>query len=326
MALSTSLIRCFNLNGHNALQQGLVIRSTGSWYDVRNPDGHIYQGRLKGKFKIKGLKVTNPIAVGDRVTFDIEDEAENTAVITDIAPRENYIIRQSVHKTAYGHILAANLDQAVLLATLTLPRTSLGFIDRFLVSAESFRISTTVVFNKSDILNEEGLAYQQEIMDMYESIGYKCLSTSATEGEGVDAFRQLLDHKITLLSGHSGVGKSSLVNAIAPDLNLRTNEVSTFANKGVHTTTFAEMFELAPDTYIIDTPGIKELGLIDTSKEEISHYFPEMRNRLNQCRFHNCLHLNEPGCAIKDAVGEGEIAESRYLSYLSMVEGGDNRR
>lgn len=308
------------------LQHGLIIRSTGSWYDIRTIDGHVYQGRLKGKFKIKGLKVTNPIAVGDKVTFEVEDEAENTAVITDITPRENYIIRQSVHKTAHGHILAANIDQAVLLATLTLPRTSLGFIDRFLVSAESFRIPTTLVFNKTDILNEEGLVYQQEIMDMYEQIGYQCLATSATEGEGVDAFRQLLDHKVTLLSGHSGVGKSSLVNAIAPDLNLRTNEVSTFANKGVHTTTFAEMFELAPDTYIIDTPGIKELGLIDTEKEEISHYFPEMRDRLNQCRFHNCLHINEPGCAIKDAVAEGEIAESRYLSYLSMMEGSDNRR
>lgn len=310
----------------NALQNGLVIRSTGSWYDVRNADGHIYRGRLKGKFKIKGLKVTNPIAVGDHVVFDVEDEAENTVTITDITPRQNYIIRQSVHKTAQGHILAANLDQAVLLATLTLPRTSLGFIDRFLVSAESFRIPTTVVFNKIDILNDEGLAYQQEIMDMYEKIGYHCLSTSAIEGDGVDAFRQLLDHKITLLSGHSGVGKSSLVNAIAPGLNLRTNEVSTFANKGVHTTTFAEMFELTPDTYIIDTPGIKELGLIDTAKEEIGHYFPEMRDRLNQCRFNNCLHLNEPGCAIKDAVAEGEIAESRYMSYLSMMDGGDNRR
>ena len=308
------------------MQNGLVIRSTGSWYDVRNSDGHIFQCRLKGKFKIAGFKVTNPIAVGDHVLFEVEDEAENTAVISEIAPRENYIIRQSVHKTAHGHILAANLDQAVLLATLAMPRTSLGFIDRFLVSAESFRIPTAVVFNKTDILNDEGLVYQQEIMDMYERIGYKCLFTSATEGEGVNAFRQLLDHKVTLLSGHSGVGKSSLVNAIAPDLNLRTNEVSTFANKGVHTTTFAEMFELAPETYIIDTPGIKELGLMDTSKEEIGHYFPEMRDRLNQCRFHNCLHLNEPGCAIKEAVAEGEIAESRYLSYLSMVEGGDNRR
>ena len=308
------------------MHNGLVIRSTGSWYDIRDPDGHIFQGRLKGKFKIAGFKVTNPIAVGDHVMFEVEDEAENTAVITDIAPRDNYIIRQSVHKTAHGHMLAANLDQAVLLATLTLPRTSLGFIDRFLVSAESFRIPTAVVFNKTDILNDEGLSYQQEIMDMYERIGYRCLSTSATEGEGVDAFRDLLDHKVTLLSGHSGVGKSSLVNAIAPSLNLRTNEVSTFANKGVHTTTFAEMFELAPNTYIIDTPGIKELGLIDTSKEEIGHYFPEMRDRLNQCRFHNCLHLNEPGCAIKDAVAEGDIAESRYMSYLSMMDGGDNRR
>ena len=270
--------------------------------------------------------MTNPIAVGDRVTFEVEDRTENTAIITDIAPRENYIMRQSVHKTAHGHMLAANLDQAILLATLTLPRTSLGFIDRFLVSAESFRIPTVVVFNKADILNDEGLAYQQEIIDMYEQIGYPCLVTSAIEGQGMDAFRELLNNKITLLSGHSGVGKSSLVNAIAPNLNLRTNEVSTFANKGIHTTTFAEMFELAPDTYIIDTPGIKELGLMDTSKTEIGHYFPEMRDRLNQCRFNNCLHLNEPGCAIKDAVAEGDIAESRYLSYLSMVEGGDNRR
>lgn len=305
---------------------GLIIRSTGSWYDIRNVDGHIFQGRLKGKFKIKGFKVTNPIAVGDRVLFEVEDEIENTAVITDISDRENYIIRQSVHKTAHGHILAANLDQAILLATLAMPRTSLGFIDRFLVSAESFRIPTTIILNKSDILSDEGLAYQQEIVDLYERIGYRCLVTSATEGEGVDAFRQLLDQKVTLLSGHSGVGKSTLVNAIAPDLNLRTNEVSTFANKGVHTTTFAEMFELAPDTYIIDTPGIKELGLMDTAKEEVSHYFPEMRDRLNQCRFNNCLHYNEPGCAIKEAVAEGEIAESRYMSYLSMIEGGDNRR
>lgn len=308
------------------VQKALVIRSTGSWYDIRNKDGHVYQARLKGKFKIKGLKVTNPIAVGDRVQFEVEDVTENTAVILDIEPRENYIIRQSVHKTAHGHILAANVDLAVLLATLTMPRTSLGFIDRFLVTAESFRIPTSVIFNKTDILNEEGLAYQQEIIDLYESIGYSCLATSATEGEGVAEFRQLLDHKITLLSGHSGVGKSSLVNAISPDLNLRTNEVSTFANKGVHTTTFAEMFELAPETFIIDTPGIKELGLVEMEKSEISHYFPEMRERLNQCRFNNCLHLNEPGCAVKEAVAEGDIAESRYMSYLSMVEGEDNRR
>jgi len=308
------------------LQNGLVLRSTGSWYEIRNTDGHIFRGRLKGKFKLKGLKVTNPIAVGDRVVFDVEDEAENTAIITDIAPRDNYIIRQSVHKTAHGHMLAANIDQAVMLATLAMPRTSAGFIDRFLVSAESFRIPTTIVFNKIDILNEEGLEFQQEIIELYQRIGYNCLSTSATEGVGINEFRALLDQKVTLVAGHSGVGKSSLVNAIAPDLNLRTNEVSTFANKGVHTTTFAEMFELAPNTYIIDTPGIKELGLMDTSKTEIGHYFPEMRDRLNKCRFNNCLHINEPGCAIKEAVAEGDIAESRYMSYLSMMEGDDNRR
>ena len=308
------------------MQTGLILRSTGSWYEVRNNDGHIYRARLKGKFKIQGLKVTNPIAVGDRVRFDLEDELENTVVITDIEPRDNYIIRKSVHKTGHGHILAANLDQAVLIVTLAFPRTSLGFIDRFLVTSESFRIPTTLVFNKADILKDEALDYQREIIDLYENIGYRCLETSATEGENVAVFRNLLDQKISLLAGHSGVGKSSLVNAVAPDLHLRTNEVSTFANKGVHTTTFAEMFEIAPDTYIIDTPGIKELGLADMAKEEISHYFPEMRDRLNQCRFHNCLHINEPGCAIKDAVGTEEIAESRYWSYLGMVSGDDNRR
>jgi len=305
---------------------GLVIRSTGSWYDVRNEDGHVYRARLKGKFKIKGLKVTNPIAVGDRVEYEVEDQTENTAIIHDIQPRDNYIIRQSVHKSAFGHILAANIDQAVLIVTLTFPRTSLGFIDRFLVTAESFRIPTTLIFNKTDILGEEGLGYQDEIRQLYEGIGYPTLGTSATLMEGVEAFRDLLDQKITLLSGHSGVGKSSLVNAINPDLNLRTSEVSTFANKGVHTTTFAEMFEIAPGSFIIDTPGIKELGLADMEKAEISHYFPEMRERLNQCRYHDCLHINEPGCAVKDAVGEGQIAESRYWSYLGMVEGGDNRR
>lgn len=302
------------------------MRSTGSWYDVRAKDGHILQCRLKGKFKIKDLKVTNPIAVGDKVAYELESETENTGIIYDILPRENYIIRQSVHKAAHGHLLASNLDQAVLIATLTFPRTSLGFIDRFLVTAEAFRIPTVLVFNKLDILDNEMIAYQEELADLYESLGYKCLFTSAINNIGVDTFSELLKGKVTLLSGHSGVGKSTLVNAIAPDLDLRTSEISTFANKGVHTTTFAEMFEIDSETFIIDSPGIKELGLADMEKEEISHYFPEMRELLGECRFHNCLHIDEPKCAVKDAVVEGIIAESRYSSYLSMVLGEDNRK
>ncbi|UTA70332.1 ribosome small subunit-dependent GTPase A [Emticicia sp. 21SJ11W-3] len=302
------------------------MRSTGSWYEVRTEQGNILQCRLKGKFKIKDLKVTNPIAVGDKVAFDLESETENTGIIYDILARENYIIRQSVHKTAHGHLIATNLDQAILIATLTFPRTSLGFIDRFLVTAESFRIPTILVFNKLDILVDEAIAYQEELANLYESLGYQCVFTSATNNIGVDTFRNLLNGKVSLLSGHSGVGKSTLINAIAPDLDLRTSEISTFANKGVHTTTFAEMFEISPDTFIIDSPGIKELGLADMEKEEISHYFPEMREKLGKCRFHNCLHIDEPKCAVKDAVIEGTIAESRYNSYLSMVLGEDNRK
>jgi ribosome biogenesis GTPase / thiamine phosphate phosphatase len=307
------------------IQQGLVMRSTGSWYDVRTGAGNIIQCRLRGKMKIKGMKVTNPIAVGDRVAFEPEKTGE-TGIIQDILPRDNYIIRKSVHKTAHGHILAANIDQAVLIATLAFPRTSVGFIDRFLVSAESFRIPTAIIFNKQDILDEAAGEFQQQLAGVYEAIGYRCLFTSVTQQRNIDAFRQLLTGKISLLSGHSGVGKSSLVNQVAPDLKLRTGEVSTFANKGVHTTTFAEMFEIADHTFIIDTPGIKELGLMDMEKEELSHYFPEMRDRLNACKYHNCIHVHEPGCAVRDAAYNGTIAESRYLSYLSMLEDYDNRR
>ncbi|GAB2784914.1 ribosome small subunit-dependent GTPase A [Rhabdobacter roseus] len=309
------------------MRQGLIIRSTGSWYDVREePSGHIWQCRLKGVFKIKGLKVTNPIAVGDRVRYEIEDEVENTGTILEILPRENYMIRQSVHKTAHAHLLAANVDQAILIATLVFPRTSLGFIDRFLVTAESFRIPGVLVFNKQDLLSEDFVAFQQELIDLYESLGYRCLTTTAISGGGLEELRQLLRGKISLLSGHSGVGKSSLVNAIAPTLHLRTQEVSSFANKGVHTTTFAEMFELEAGTYLIDSPGIKELGLVEMKPNEISHYFPEMRDRLNECRFHDCLHVNEPGCAVKQAVEDGAIAMSRFESYLSMLGNQDNRR
>ena len=308
-------------------EKGLVIRSTGSWYEVRDDrDGHIWQCRLKGKFKTMGLKVTNPIAVGDFVRFEIEDENQNSGIIYEILPRTNYVVRASVHKTAHSHLIAANVDQAILIATLVFPRTSLGFIDRFLVAIESFRIPGVIIFNKQDLLNDEIKEFQTQLMDLYSSLGYTCMATTAVTGEGLEDFRQLLRGKVSLLSGHSGVGKSTLVNTIAPALDIKTQEVSTFANKGVHTTTFAEMFELEPGTFIIDSPGIKELGLADMKPEEISHYFPEMRERLNECRFNNCQHINEPGCAIKDAVSAGEIAFSRYESYLSMVGGGDNRR
>jgi ribosome biogenesis GTPase len=257
--------------------KGLVIRSTGSWYDVRDEEATIWRCRLRGKFKFQDLKVTNPVAVGDRVFWEIEDESLQTGIINDIEPRANYIARKSVQKSAHSHLLAANVDQAIIIATLTFPRTSLGFIDRLLVVAESFRIPSAVIFNKQDLFDEETKAYQSELVSLYSSLGYTCFTTSSVTGEGVAQFQQLLDGKLSVLSGHSGVGKSTLVNTIAPDLQLRTNEVSTFANKGVHTTTFAEMFEIAPNTFIIDSPGIKELGLSDIAKEEISHYFPEMR-------------------------------------------------
>jgi len=307
------------------MPEGIVMRSTGSWYEVRADDRQIVRCRLRGKLKLKDLKVNNPVAVGDKVIYELETNSD-IGVITDIRPRENYIIRQSVHKSAFSHILAANIDQAVLIVTLTFPRTSLGFMDRFLVAAESFRIPAILIFNKSDLLDAEGLAYQQVLMDLYDSLGYRCMPTSTVNGHNIEPFDQLLKRKTSLLSGHSGVGKSSLVNRVAPGLQLRTGEVSTFANKGVHTTTFAEMFEIGPDTFLIDTPGIKELGLADIEPWEISHYFPEMRDLLGQCRYHNCTHVHEPGCQVIEAVENGQIAESRYVSYLSMLQGDDNRR
>lgn len=304
------------------MKRGLVYRSTGSWYEVKDLEsGEIVSCRLKGKFKIKNLKVTNPIAVGDFVMFSTEDN-----IIEEILPRENYIIRQSVHKSHHGHLLAANVDQLVLIATLRSPKTSLGFIDRFLVTAETFRIPATIVFNKQDILDEEELAFQEELIELYSSLGYSCVKTSTYTGEGINELLEALNKKTSLISGHSGVGKSSVLNVLFPDLDLATSEISDFADKGVHTTTFAEMFELKPDTLIIDSPGIKELGLIDIEKEELAHFFPEFRAMLGECKFHNCLHINEPHCAVKNAVDEGEIYLSRYLSYISMFENDDNRR
>ena len=305
--------------------EGIVMKSTGSWYQVLVGE-ETYACRLRGKFKIKGLKVTNPIAVGDRVVLELEDPQENTGLITDIHPRDNYIIRKSTRKSHHGHIIAANLDQAVLVATLVFPRTSLGFIDRFLVSAESFRIPSVVIFNKTDLLSEELRDLQAELMELYESIGYRCLAVSALSDESAPLVHAVIAGKVTLFSGHSGVGKSTLLNRVAPALTQRTAEVSTFANKGVHTTTYAEMFQTAPNTFVIDTPGIKELGLMDINEGELGHYFPEMRALLGACRFHNCIHREEPGCAVRTGIETGTIDESRYRSYLSMLENEDNRR
>lgn len=306
--------------------EGIVIKSTGSWYEVATEERGRLRCRLRGKFKIKGLKVTNPLAVGDKVAVAIEDEEENTGIITDIFPRDNYIIRKSTHKTQVGHIIAANIDQAILVATLIFPKTSLGFIDRFLVSAESFRIPATVVFNKIDMLEEDQKSHIHSLMSLYETIGYSCLAISAFDQQDIEKVRSLITHKTSLFSGHSGVGKSTLLNQLVPGIQQKTSEVSTFANKGVHTTTYAEMFIVDEQTKIIDTPGIKELGLIDINEGELGHYFPEMRALLGACKFHNCTHTHEPGCAVLEAVEADKIASSRYYNYLSMFEGEDNRR
>ena len=306
--------------------KGLVMKSTGSWYSVLADNGAIYPSRLRGKFKIKGLKVTNPVAVGDNVVIAEEEDEENTAVITEILPRQNYIIRKSTRKAHHGHILAANIDQAILIVTLVFPRTSLGFIDRFLVSAESFRIPALLVFNKSDVLDEDQRELQDAIMDLYEQIGYRSLSISALHAEDVDQLSRHLHNKVSLFSGHSGVGKSTILNQIHPDIQQKTSEVSTFANKGVHTTTYAEMFQIEDQTFVIDTPGIKELGLMDINEGELRDYFPEMRALLGECKFYDCTHVHEPGCAVRDAVEKDIISESRYYSYLSMLEDEDSHR
>ncbi len=304
--------------------EGLVTKSTGSWYQVKTPGGQRVDCRIKGIFRTKGITTTNPIAVGDQVDFTMEPEL-GTGVITELHPRKNYIIRKSINLSKQAQILAANLDQAFLVVTLASPRTSLGFIDRFLVSAEAYDIPASLVFNKLDLFSDEGLEILDEFKAIYQNIGYRCYEVSALEGTHVDQVADAIRNKVTLFSGHSGVGKSSLINALLPELQLRTTEISEWHDKGMHTTTFAEMFELPHGGYIIDTPGIRELGVIDIEKQELSHFFPEMRARLNQCRFNSCRHITEPGCAIIKAVEEGEITLSRYESYLSIYHGNDTR-
>jgi ribosome biogenesis GTPase / thiamine phosphate phosphatase len=307
--------------------RGRVIKSTGSWYEiVDDEDQYHFRARLRGVFKIAGLKVTNPVAVGDWVLFEKEKSNAGEYEINEILPRENYFIRKSTHKTAHDHLLATNLDQVVILFTLKKPRTSIGFLDRALVTAEAYRIPTVIVFNKIDLFSDEELDELIFYSDYYQKIGYPCVMASAHKEVGLDAIKETLTNKVTLVMGHSGAGKSTLLNTIFPSLDLKTSEISKFADKGVHTTTFAEMHSLDAHTHIIDTPGIKELGISEIETEELSHYFPEMRNMLGKCRFNNCQHLNEPGCAVIEALKAGEIAPFRYDSYLSMLLGEDNRK
>lgn len=295
--------------------KGIVVKSTGSWYTVKLQDGKIVDARIQGKFRLKGIRSTNPVAVGDFVTLKQED---GTSVITDIDDRKNYIVRKSINLSKRSHIIAANIDQAILIATISQPKTTTGFMDRFLVSAEAYHIPTIIVFNKSDIYNKEELAELNYLSSIYSKMGYTCIAVSATEGTNVDKFKELLKHKTSVVSGHSGVGKSTLLNKIEPSLNLKTSEISEMHEQGKHTTTFAEMFELSFGGNIIDTPGVRAFGLIDFDKADLSHYFPDMRNVLDQCQFNNCQHINEPKCAVKKAVEEGSIAEFRYNNYLSM--------
>ena len=309
---------------------GLVMRSTGSRYVVRDAEGVLHTCVAKGNLRIKGWKSTNPLAVGDRVEFAPAVQQvgnELVGAITELHDRSNYIVRRSVNLSHHKHVIAANLDQSLLLVTLARPRTSYGFIDRFLVTAEAYRVPAIIVFNKVDSCSGEELDLLAEYEDTYQMAGYRTIITSALKGIGLDEVKAALAGKVTLVAGHSGVGKSTLINAIAPGLELPTFEVSEASEKGQHTTTYAEMFELGrttPPTFIIDTPGIKGFGLVDMRPEEIVDQFPEMFTLKNACRFNDCRHMNEPGCAVKSAVEEGRIAESRYVSYCDMVNGVDD--
>lgn len=300
--------------------KAIVYKSTGSWYTVKDESGKWHNARMKGIFKMDNITSTNPVAVGDEVEIEVENEGENTATITKIFDRKNYINRQSPRFAHQHHIVASNLNQSMLVATLREPKTSQGFIDRFLVASEMFHVPAIIVFNKADLYKKKEADRFEQWKAMYEQVGYKVFLVSVKDNEGIDVLKEELAGKTTLISGHSGVGKSSLLNAILPELTLKTGEISGWSGKGQHTTTFAEMFDLPFGGCIIDTPGMREFGLVDIDKQEISHYFPEMRKRLNDCQFNNCLHVNEPGCAIKQAVIDGEITEDRYVSYVNILD------
>ena len=297
--------------------QSLVYKSTGSWYIVKNSSGETFNARIKGKFKIDDITSTNPIAVGDIVEIENEGDKEST-VITEIYERKNYINRTSPHNKNQHHIVAANLDQSLLFATLKEPKTSLGFIDRFLVISEAYHVAAVIVFNKADLFGKKEIEKLELIKKIYEPIGYKVMLMSLEANTGIESVESLLKDKTTLLSGHSGVGKSTFINYLFPALKLKTQDVSDWSGKGLHTTTFAEMFDLPFGGKVIDTPGIREMGLVDIPKQELAHYFPEMRAVMNDCQFNNCMHLEEPGCAVKAAVNDGSIHEERYISYLNI--------
>ena len=303
--------------------QGIVIKSTGSWYMVRKDDGDIVSCRIKGKFRLQGIKHTNPVTVGDVVDYEMEPNNEN-GVIHKIHDRKNYIIRKANNLSKQTHIIAANIDQALLMVTLAFPKTSLGFIDRFLMTAEAYHIPATIVFNKLDLFTNEMEDLLNDTIELYQNnIGYPCIKTSVKNNIGLDEVKALLKGKTTLVSGHSGVGKSSLLNAIEPALNIKTGDISSYSFKGQHTTTFAEMHPLSFGGYIIDTPGIREFGLVDFDDREISHYFKEMKSFIGKCKFNNCKHMNEPGCSIIKAVEENIISPERYNSYLSIMSHDD---
>ena len=300
--------------------QGVVYRSTGSWYSVKDNSGKVWNARMKGVFKLDDITSTNPIAVGDVVDFELENENEQTATITKIHDRKNHINRQSPRVKSQQHIVAANIDQSLLIATIKEPRTSQGFIDRFLVACEMYHVPAIIFFNKIDLYKDKDLTKFEQLKKVYKKIGYIVAGISLKQNENIDSINELLKDKITLISGHSGVGKSTFINVLLPHAQIKTQDVSGWSGKGQHTTTFAEMFELPLGGKIIDTPGMKEFGLVDIERQELSGYFPEMRERLNDCQFNNCLHINEPGCAVKQAVIDGEIDEDRYVSYYNILE------
>ena len=304
--------------------RGLVIKNTGSWYTVKTDDDQLIESKIKGNFRLKGIRSTNPVAVGDYV--ELITNQEGTAFISSIEDRRNYIIRKSPNLSKQSHILAANVDQALLVVTVNYPQTSTTFIDRFLAGAEAYRVPVIIVFNKRDILTEDELHYEQMMRTLYETIGYQCIEISAATGEGIDELRPLIKDKVSLLSGNSGVGKSTLINQLIPDADQRTAEISEAHNSGMHTTTFSEMIELTDGGYLIDTPGIKGFGTFDIEKEELTSYFKEIFRFSKDCKFSDCTHTHEPGCAVIKAVEEHYIAASRYQSYLSMLEDKDENK